>query len=297
MSEQRDLGRISLGVNTKVFVLGLPSKTESVIVKYDTGDDEEWEEDEIAFRVSCVVPPAKHLITTEDDYCEYKDLKVTTPYQIICIDYCDIPIYKKAQAVVCSHWHFALNMAFKNKIRIKPYLMANTFPNGEICFGDYMLPVDLKQTYTQFWSSTFNDELCNSLSDARAGKKFTRKVKLPTSQDKKITSYYGKILPAQKWEEGDDFICGKSYWASPEGAAGIIITNQKALLRKIDRKFWRKSVQGTFIIVKANPIASGDWLCESGGFKFVLDGRNISLHHKPRKLSKKIKKLMATNHA
>jgi len=83
-------------------------------------------------------------------------------------------------------------------------------------------------------------------------------------------------MPNQKWKDRTDLFCGTRFWAAPEAGTGVILSNDKVLLRQIPKKFWRKDKNGhALLIALAKKKPEGGWFFESGGFTFELPDGNV----------------------
>jgi len=83
-------------------------------------------------------------------------------------------------------------------------------------------------------------------------------------------------MPKQAWRDRTDLFCGTKFWAAPKAGMGVLLSNDKVLLRRIPRKFWRTDKNGhALIIALANKKTEGGWLFESGGFTFELSNENV----------------------
>jgi len=91
-----------------------------------------------------------------------------------------------------------------------------------------------------------------------------------------LTTYHQKLLPKQSWKDRTAFFCGEKYWATPEGAEGVLICNKRKLLEAIPKKFWRRDRDGRpLIIASGNRKGLRGWEFCSGNYKFYLDHRNV----------------------
>jgi len=90
-----------------------------------------------------------------------------------------------------------------------------------------------------------------------------------------VTTYNSDLMPTQKWADRTDLFCGTKFWAAPKGSDGVLITNNKTILRKIPRKFWRKDSNGHALLIALATRTKPDWEFESGNFKFRISNSNI----------------------
>jgi hypothetical protein len=150
-SEQQgksNLGLLNIG-GRQVFTSLLPSQAESVIVKYQP-----------EIQVSCVIPPQKFAISYAYSRStrNKKTLDVTTPTLIMSCGYGDVPTPRAYQRVTRAYSLWSIDTARKDQIYAKPYLFANVWEQGKICFGG-LKPSSLRQAYNYYWTSSFNAEL------------------------------------------------------------------------------------------------------------------------------------------
>jgi hypothetical protein len=88
--------------------------------------------------------------------------------------------------------------------------------------------------------------------------------------------YHEKLMPKQKWVNRTDLFCGTKFWAAPKAGHGVIMSNNKMLLRRVPRKFWRKDKNDQAVVIAlANRKPEGGWSFESGGFTFSLPDENV----------------------
>jgi hypothetical protein len=89
-----------------------------------------------------------------------------------------------------------------------------------------------------------------------------------------MANYHGVIMPKQRWKERTDYFCGQRYWAAPKSATGILITNNKKLLRQIPKEHWRRDPNNQpMIVALATPTKDG-WVFDSG-YKFSLPNTSV----------------------
>lgn len=414
-NQKPDLGLLSIGAR-QVFVSLLPSQAESVIVKYQP-----------EIQVSCVIPPQKFPISYAFSRStnRKRKLDITTPTLIMSCGYGDVPTPRTYKRVLRPYTLWVIDTQRKNKIYGKPYLFANVYESGKICFGN-LQPSSLRQAYNYYWTSSFNAELyrvsrvithsCNNkahtlsfhnghrcdptkkihtcacpritfhqhrqsdgvrggcgcrnvgkskscrgacdnsqtsscdccraiqavqaearLADPNIGQRKLSKLAVVEGRDYPgcgctyrhkrgcnctyarcacechcacctetcshetcvcscctstcdcrcncsaddrfgihLQVYHEKLMPNQKWKNRTDLFCGTKFWAAPKAGFGVIMSNDKVLLRQIPRKFWRKDKNDqALVIALANKKSEGGWAFESGGFTFELSDENV----------------------
>jgi len=427
-----NLGLLSIGAK-QIFVSLLPSQAESVIVKYQPD-----------IQVSCVIPPLEFPIKYAHSRRTSlkKTLTITTPTLIMSCGYGDIPMPRNYKRLIRPYTLWAIDTHRKSKIYGKPYLFANVYDSGSICFGT-LNPASLRQAYNYYWTSSFNAELyrinreiihtcnnkthdfvyhtghkcdptkkrhtcacprvtfhqhygcgCTTVGESKAcrgacgrspaqtsqeydldqaGRTSRRRGRSQTSAcdccqaiqavqaearlvdpnigqrklnklaiiaegtdypgcgcnyrhkrgcqcknlrcacqcfcicctvecghgvclcsccqktcrcrcncsaESKFTchlkDYHEKLMPKQKWKDRTSLFCGTKFWAAPKAGAGVIMSNDKVLLRQIPKKFWRKDKNGHALLISlANKKSEGGWFFESGGFTFELSDANV----------------------
>lgn len=93
---------------------------------------------------------------------------------------------------------------------------------------------------------------------------------------KHIVSYHADRLPAQKWVDRTSLFCGTKFWASPKGAMGVLICNERLLLNQVPRKFWKKDKNGHPVIIAAANFKDGIWTFECGpNLSFSMREANV----------------------
>lgn len=410
-----DLGLLNIG-NRQVFINLLPSQAESVIVKYQPD-----------VQISCVIPPQKFPISYAYNRSTRNKatLDITTPTLIMSCGYGEVPNTRNYQRSLRPYTLWIIDTQRKSQIYVKPYLFANVWENGKICFGG-LKPSSLRQAYNYYWTSSFNGELfrevpgithtCNNklhsfayhnghkcdptkkkhtcdcprvtfhkhnkshgsrggcgctsvgrskacrgaceyssetqcdccraikavqeqakLLDPNIGVRKLAKLSVVegaeypgcgcdfrhkrgcgcgklncscecfcdcckatcdhsvcecscckdtcncrcrcTTDDrfkKHLQVYHEKLMGNQRWKRRNELFCGTKFWASPRGGHGTLLTNDKNLLNKVPRNFWRKDQNGQpLLIALANRKVDGNWIFESGGFVFELAAPNV----------------------
>lgn len=147
--EKTDLGRLLVNSpNVSIFVSLLPSSNNTVIVKYSP---------EIV--VSCVIPPQQFNIkyATTGNLAKKNHVKIRTPTLIMSCGYADFPENLfDFHGLEFTLWQ--LDTTKKTSIQVKPYLLANVYDKGKVCYGD-LTPKSLRQAYNYYWASNFNDDI------------------------------------------------------------------------------------------------------------------------------------------
>jgi hypothetical protein len=292
-SEQRsttveDLGTIT-GGRKKHYVIPLPTTCKAVVVSYDN-----------LIKVSCVLPPEKRTIRVSngevdpDDFYDYKNepeelkelieeaytsVEVNCPSLLLCTNYRDIPAYGYVKRLIDGHSIFCLNDEVKTHIEAAPYIISNVYKNGNICFGANATPDSPRKAFNIFWNSPFNDELYGE--SGRVG---------TSDLESFIKNYHDEVLAHAPWEDFTDEVCGNRYWASPRGAAGLLISDKKALLKKIPQKYWRKSPSDIPFIIALAEEQSGFWQFTSGNFKFSLNANSVRISESTNRRASAIRK-------
>jgi len=91
-----------------------------------------------------------------------------------------------------------------------------------------------------------------------------------------LTTYHQTKLPLQKWKNRTAFFCGEKYWAAPEGAEGVLVSNDRRLLTAIPQQFWRRDRDGRpLVIALGHRQGIRGWEFRSGSYSFYLDHRNV----------------------
>lgn len=263
----------------KTLILGLPKDTNAILVNYDE-----------SIVVYCTLPPQKREISLGGT----GQLEVSCPSLMFRSEFSDIPAYGNID-IGASHAIYAFNDQVKEKIIATPYYISNVYGSAEICFGDMEAPFSPQEAFNLFWASPFNSELRGE--EERA---FRDAPQYPVTsigeeefeepeedfyyQDLDdldlpdyINEYHAKGLAHQKWDDLTDNICQGNFWASPEGADGLLICGNKHLLGKIPFKFWRKNRDGYPFIIALAFKHDDHWEFRSGGFEFCLDKGFVTL--------------------
>lgn len=291
-----DLGKISAG-RKKQYVIPLPTTCKSVVVSYNKSDDGP------AIKVSCVIPPAKRTVRVstgmwcrdeiqdeiEENYWEeglknlleeaYTTLEIDCPSLLLRTSYSDIPSYGYVRRLVAGHAIFCINDEVTDHISAAPYIISNVYANGEICFGDNNVPDSPRKAFNIFWNSPFNDELYGEAGSQGSG-----------STESFIKTYHDEVLSKAPWEDLTDEICGKKFWASPRGAGGLLISDNKDLLKNIPQKFWRESPTGLPFTIALAEEKDGFWQFTSGNFKFSLDSNCVRISETNNKRAAAVRK-------
>jgi len=91
-----------------------------------------------------------------------------------------------------------------------------------------------------------------------------------------LETYHDVQIKNQKWVKRSQVFCGSRFWAAPQGADGVLLSNERLLLNAIPRKYWRKDQNGNALVIAlANRRTDGAWEFESGGFTFQLSPQNV----------------------
>ena len=85
-----------------------------------------------------------------------------------------------------------------------------------------------------------------------------------------LASYHDTLVKDQSWVNFTSTFCGTKYWAAPQGADGVLVTNNRQLLNAIPKEFWRKDRLGQPLIICLANRQKNEWKLESGGFTFSL---------------------------
>ena len=274
-AQAENLGTLDLG-NNKIYVVALPTASNKIVVNY--GDS--------SIKVSCALPAKEHKIMyrSDGDY-DQQTAKIKAPPILFIGEYCDIP----ADHTVLNFYIFGLNTRCPNIIYGAPYMLANVYSSGRICFGSFR-PKNLRAAYNQFWTTPFNSELIEEsfslvgypddydpddyYDEDEVSKHFF------TIDNHDLDTYieesYQEIYKEQPWEDLTSFVCGRRFWASPRGAPGVLVSNNRTLLKKIPRKYWRQYRGSPLFIARATKTKKG-WNFFSGTVKFSLPEKNIAL--------------------
>jgi len=150
ISEQQDLGEIKL--TTPVYVSLVPTIANAVLVKYDPD-----------IQVSCVIPPREYEVscTAKIDRTKRKTITVKAPSLIMSCGYGDVPTPSSYKRVASGYGLYVIDESRKKQIFAKPYLLANVWDRGQICFGT-LIPGSLRQAFNYYWTSGFNSDLLRS---------------------------------------------------------------------------------------------------------------------------------------
>jgi len=151
--EVEDLGIIKL--RKKVYVGLLPSKTTSVLVRHNPD-----------VQVSCVMPPTNFTINAgyggRGGRRALKSVDIKAPTLIMSCGYADVPSAKTYAGLVRNFTLWYLDTRRLEAIYAKPYMLANLYKEGRICFGN-LKPTSLKKAFNYYWASGFNSELHEQL--------------------------------------------------------------------------------------------------------------------------------------
>jgi hypothetical protein len=256
-AQAETLGKLDLGDN-KVYVIALPSKSNSIIVNYSSATP----------RISCSVSPKKHKIIVKNGHIK-KTVNIQAPAMLFSGLYCDVP----SDTTVMNFAVYGLNTQEKDRIWVAPYMLSNVYKDGRICFGS-LNPKNLRAAYNLFWTAPFNSELIEEglgVSRSVGGDVYSHNV------ENFVKKYRKGVYSEQPWEDATDKICGRNFWASPRGAAGVVMTNNQRLLKKIPRKHWRRYKNQPIFIARVTKIRDG-WNFFSGSVKFKLAEKNVMLN-------------------
>lgn len=89
-----------------------------------------------------------------------------------------------------------------------------------------------------------------------------------------MKNYHTAIMPDQKWLPRTNLFCGEKYWAAPKGSTGLLVTDNRALLKQIPRQFWKKGKNGEAMLIALATKTSEGWEFESG-YKFSLPDHSV----------------------
>ena len=270
-----DLGFI--GDQNKILVLALPKDNKSIVVNYDNG-----------YSIYVTLPARERSIVINegciDDYDEDEEVP-TTSVDVKCPDliwlskYADTPKFKHSN-IVTGHFIFVHNAEVLDRIQVCPYLMSNVHANGQICFGGLGMPFSPREAFNMFWKSPFNDDLQGEAIDTLSYDEDTDEyndIGFNSCDVGGFIEYYHRDgIDYQPWQNQTSQFLGTRYWASPEGADALLLSDSNKLLRQIPRKYWRKNAAGNpFIVARAHD-REDHWEFISGGFSFQLDSGFIT---------------------
>jgi len=149
INEQTELGKID--ISTPIYVSLIPTIANSVIVKYDPD-----------IQISCVIPPRDYEVTFNIKHSKVrKNINVKAPSLIMSCGYKDVPTPLTYKNVAHGYGLYVIDESKKAEIWAKPYLLANVWEHGNICFGS-LLPGSLRQAFNYYWTSGFNADLLRS---------------------------------------------------------------------------------------------------------------------------------------
>lgn len=269
-----DLGLLKLGTS-KIFVNRIPKKTSAIVVNYKNSEN--------FYRISCVIPPHSYLIhisersewdEDDDEEVDTSKFKIDSPTLLFTAEYATLP-----KPTVGFQFHtmfsiFALNTAQEDNIVTKPYMLANTYPDGSICMGNFN-PITILKAFNTYWGSAFNDELFDHIRGEVPDYK-------PVDMYTHLLNFHSHMLPKMQWKTLTSMICGKDHWAAARGADGILVTDNQKLLAHIPAEFRREDFNGTPITITLANQKEDAWHFESGNFKFQLPLRNVTTKNSRR---------------
>lgn len=144
------LGEIK--IQSHLYVSLIPTAANSVLVKYDP-----------EIQVSCVIPPREYEILFSVKYqkTNKKTITIKSPSLIMSCGYGDVPTPLTYKTVAHGYGLYAIDESRKKEIWAKPYLLANVWDRGQICFGS-LIPGSLRQAFNYYWGSKFNSDLLRS---------------------------------------------------------------------------------------------------------------------------------------
>lgn len=150
-NKTEDLGLIELPSDA-VYVSLIPTGSTSVMVKY-RGE----------VQVSCVIPPKEFDIKFASGRAyhrnkQFNTTKIKSPTLIMSCGYGEVPTPRTYHHVSLGYTLWVVDVENKQQVSVKPYLLANVWEKGTICFGS-LHPTSLRQAFNYYWSSSFNDEL------------------------------------------------------------------------------------------------------------------------------------------
>ena len=268
-SGMQDLGLLKLGATTKIFVNRIPSKANAIVVNYKNPEN--------YYRVSCVIPPNSYNINVnddDDDETPKTDLdaaskfKIDSPSLLFTAQYATLPKPTIGTQFEPIFSIFALNTAQSEHIAVKPYMLSNTYADGRICMGTFK-PISLLKAFNIYWGSVFNDELFHHIPEAVEDYK-------PDNMFNHILNFHTHMLPKLKWHNLTNTICGKNHWAADRGADGVLISDNKNLLKLIPQEFWREDFNATPVVITLANLKEEIWHFESGNYKFQIPLKNVT---------------------
>jgi len=259
--EVKNLKKLDIG-NEKIIALMLPSDAKSIIVKHSNSS---------SVRVTCSFSAKSRAIDVRSCYDarQGNKTKIRTPPTLMSVKYYDIPTATRMECEQFSILGFDIRE--KNEVWAAPYILSNVYRSGKICFGSHY-PKDLRAAYNLFWTAPFNRELLGE------GVEVAGSLGERDSYYGGITSfvkkYNKKVFALQDWEDYTDKICGNKYWASSTATDAVLVTNNKKLLKKIPKNYWRKHGKTPIFIGRAKKTAK-TWNFDSGTLKFQLPLKNV----------------------
>ena len=267
----KELGILKAGTR-KIHLVALPTSATSVVVNYSSHE----------MRVSCAIPAEKQSIAIKDGY-DIKKYSFKTLPTILTAEYSDFPKYGRTGPLIKHFYLFAHNTRVKNSISAAPYLISNVYKNGRVCFGN-LRPSNLREGYNYFWNSTFNNELHEEHVKAVNYYGINNLVTY-------IKTYHDTIFMDQPWDDFTGFVCGRKFWAAPQGADALLFSSNSWILKQVPEKFWRRNIDGYPFVLALATKKNKCWEIDGGAFKFLLSERNVttqkSYHRKCQALKKK----------
>lgn len=278
----------------------LPSESINVVVKYYP----KW-------LISCVLPETTREITAkrvdfQTDVLHQAQFKIKTPDLILTHS-----IAKPWDAYGKTTPYYAINridLTKKAGIFANPYQLANVYSSGHICFGDTTfggVPRNLREANNIFWSTPFNEDNCPYFDD-HLGHCYDKKHEYLDPTHPKLgkncrceccinecgcicrcdlnkgffeflKSYYDRII-AQKPIKKTKYFCGDKYFASPEPATAVFISNKKPLLKKLPETSWRQDGQGSSVVIGVAKLKSDThWSVDLGSTSFSIPKSQVIL--------------------
>ena len=140
-----------LNTTTPIRICPLPSKTQSVVVKYRPN-----------VSITCVVPPVEIVanILLRGRYSGkqvFKRVSVKSP--TLMMHGTSFGAMVPGSSNLFDYQLWALDTDRDDDIFLKPYKFANVHTDGKICFGSVNAPKNLRQAFNFYWASGFNTDL------------------------------------------------------------------------------------------------------------------------------------------
>jgi hypothetical protein len=278
----------------------LPSEARNVIVKYSP----KW-------RISCVIPAKKRTINARSGFDDStRDISLEIPDLIFSHS---IKKPWKIDSKVKSYFSlFAIDLKKSDGLYVTPFLLANVYNSGTVCFGETANVKNLRQANNYFWASPFNEDNCPYLRDHHIncptrGHQYYDHLEEDDLDDEELEDFdgcrcacclgicecgcrcdlgkeffqwidnYPSKLETCEYTKKSYFFCGDKYFGYPEKTQAVFLSNDQTLLDLIPQSSWRRDCQKNNVAIGVATKKDDKWDINLGSYQFLINEDMVTI--------------------